>query len=67
MSDEAQLGKAIELFKEGSYSQTIAAVDLIADSGAAHAPAILSALSSRRVYVDETGATAFYRSDNDYY
>ena len=65
--DPARLAKAIELFSAKSYAKTIEGAEEVAASGVAHAPAILNALSRRRVYVNfETGAAA-YRSGRAYF
>lgn len=66
-ADEANLKTAIELLAAGSYGKTISAIDEIAESEADHAPAILMALSKRRVYVAEDGTSAAYRSGSKYY
>ncbi len=66
-ADEAKLDAAITLFAAGSFSNTIKAVDEIAASGADHAPAILTALSKRRVYLSQDKSTAAYRSGKTYF
>jgi urea transport system permease protein len=66
-ADESRLAKATELFAAGSYGQTILAVDEIAASGVEHAPAILTALAKRRVYLNKTSKTAAYRKGGVFY
>ena len=62
-----RLQAALALFSAGSYGKTIAAVDEIARSGADHAPAILSALAKRRVYLARDGSKAAYRTGKRYF
>lgn len=66
-ADEQQLKSAVELFAAKSYSKTIQAVDVVAASGVDHAPAILTALSKRRVYLTEDGVSASYRTGRVYF
>ncbi|HUS97997.1 MAG TPA: urea ABC transporter permease subunit UrtB, partial [Hyphomicrobiaceae bacterium] len=67
LADDSRLTKAIDLLAANSYSTTIAAIDEIAESGVSHAPAILTALSNRRVYLDIASKTAAYRTDSNYF
>ncbi|MFT7576181.1 MAG: urea transport system permease protein [Alphaproteobacteria bacterium] len=67
LADSNQLDRAVDLLSAGSYSETIAAVDKVAGSGAEHAPAILTALSKRRVYVNAQTKSAAYRTGANYY
>ncbi len=66
-AQEDRLRTAVELLAAGTYSKTIAGVDEIAASGMAHAPAILDALSKRRVYLAEEGSAAAYRAGKTYF
>ncbi len=66
-AQEASLKTALDLFKAGSFSKTIQGVDEIAASGAEHAPAILTALSKRRLYMNSDGSGAAYRQGSDYF
>ena len=52
-ADEGKLNTALSLFAGGSFSDTIKAVDEIAASGVDHAPAVLTALSKRRLYLSK--------------
>ncbi len=63
----ADLSSALPLLSEKSYSKTIAAIDVIAASGADHAADILNALSRRRVYITADGTTAAYRKGRDHF
>ena len=53
LADETKLDAALTLFAAGSFGSTIKAVDEIAASGVDHAPAILTALAKRRVYLSK--------------
>jgi urea transport system permease protein len=66
-AQEDRLRTAVELLAAGTYSKTIAGVDEIAASGMGHAPAILDALSKRRVYLAEEGSAAAYRAGKTYF
>ncbi|MGI9480405.1 MAG: urea ABC transporter permease subunit UrtB [Hyphomicrobiaceae bacterium] len=66
LSDEAKLREARVLFAAKSYRKTIEAVDAIAVSGVDHAPAILTALAKRRVYLAGANEAA-YRTGRTYY
>jgi len=66
-ADEAQLRQAFELFSQNSYSTTIEGVDKVAESGVDHAPAILTAMSQRRVYINTQTKAAAYRTGSVYY
>jgi len=66
-AQEAGLASALELFKAGSFNKTIEGVDAVAVSGADHAPAILAALSKRRVYMTPEGTSAAYQKDGEYF
>ncbi|MFY0614922.1 MAG: urea ABC transporter permease subunit UrtB [Hyphomicrobiaceae bacterium] len=66
-ADEAKLRDAIELLAAKSYSKTIEGADVIAASGVDHAPAILTALAKRRVYLNFETKTAAYRTGRAYF
>jgi urea transport system permease protein len=66
-ANDSGLVKAIDLFKAESYDQSIAAVDEIAASGVDHAPAILTALAQRRVYLNKATGIAAYRKGSAYF
>lgn len=61
------LNKAIELLSEGSYDGTLSAIDEIAGSGADHAPAILNALTERRVFINKDTQKAAYQTNAAYF
>ncbi len=65
-ADGAKLDQARELFVGKSYANTIQAVEAIAASGVEHAPAILTALSKRRLYL-LSDSKAAYRTGRAYY
>jgi urea transport system permease protein len=67
LAQEARLSEALDLFSQNTFAKTIAAIDAIAESGAEHAPAILTALMDRRVFVNAEAKTAAYRDGRDYY
>ena len=66
-ADEGELNTALTLFAGGSFSDTIKAVDEIAASGVDHAPAVLTALSKRRLYLSKDKTTAVYRTGKIYF
>ena len=66
-ADEGRLRAAIELLAAKSYNKTIEGVDAISASGADHAPAILTALAKRRVYLNNDTKTAAYRTGRSYF
>ena len=67
VADEGRLHTAIELLAAKSYNKTIEGVDNIAASGADHAPAILTALAKRRVYLNNDTKAAAYRTGRSYF
>ncbi len=66
-ADETTLQDALALFAARSFGSTIKAVDVIAASGVEHAPALLTALSKRRVYLSRDSSQAAYRTGKTYY
>ena len=67
LADQSRLNNATALFAAGSYADTIAAIDEIGVSGVDHAPAILNALSKRRVYLNKTTKFTVYRQGSVYH
>jgi len=67
LAHSSDLDRALELFKARGYAETMKAVDIIAASGVPHAPAILTALSKRRVYLSKEASIAVYRTDHKYF
>ncbi len=57
----AELKTALNRLAEDSFSETAAAVDEIAASGAVNAAAILEALADRRLFVDPATKSVFYK------
>ena len=66
-ADEAKLRTAMDLFAAKSYKKTIEGADVVAASGADHAPAILKALAKRRVYLNVETKAAAYRTGKAYF
>lgn len=64
---KAELQAALEQFASNSYGETIKGIDQVAQSGEAHSPAILNALTSRRVYLNTKTKAAAYRRGSTYY
>ena len=60
-AQNADLDKAIELLANDSFSDTIAAIDLITQSGVPQAASIIEALGDRRLLFDNASKTVFYR------
>lgn len=60
----ATLDAALERFAADSFPETGAAIQEIAASGAATAPAILEALAERRLFVDPTSKTIIFKDSS---
>ena len=66
-AQEKPLDAAIDLLAAGGYKKTIEAIDAIAASGVEHAPAILAAMTKRRVYINKDTKAAAYRSGSAFF
>ncbi len=66
-AEQTKLQSALSLFATRSYAKVIDGINAVAESGAAHAGDILTALSRRRAYVDKTGTIGAFRADKTYF
>ena len=62
---EADIGQALSGFLADSYSQTGAAIDAVAQSGAPRAPAIIEALQGERLYYSAESRSVLIKAKDD--